>query len=171
MSSAFVYLPDDEPDAQMFNGHAFVLRANGTTEFRVFDPSLSEAEVADLEWLGDPKDRKPSGVVMVRWPDVAPSAVAEHVASKLAKWGARQVSAPVVGAVATVAADQPAVDEAERQYLIGTKEWAESVILAESQRNEPRAKAGLSVAESSECARARAWLKSKEGALKTAGLL
>lgn len=171
MAPAFVYLPDDEPDAQMFNGHTFALRPNGTTEFRPFDPSLSEADLVSREWDGDPKDRKPSGVAYVRWKGVSPAVVADHVAGKLAKWGACRTEGPVSDGVPALPIDSDSVAEAERRYLAGTKEWADAVVMADMEKNKARRSAGLLVAESAEVAKAWGWLKSKEGALRAAGLL
>jgi hypothetical protein len=48
---------------------------------------------------------------------------------------------------------------AREQYVVGTRQWAEDLIVASHASNEPRVKAGLAPIESPDVVQARAWLK------------
>ena|SRR5689334_12185035 len=169
MDSAFVYLPDDEPDSsQMFNGHIFTLRPRGTTEIVPYDAAVAkdEARLAELE---GPR-ATPTGKVMVRWPGITPSVVADHIAEHQKRWGVVRTNGPVVNGKAENVEDQAAVNAAEWQYLVGTKDWAEQMILDDRKRNAPREEAGLPPIVSPEATKARAWLANKAAILQAAGL-
>lgn len=164
---AYVYLPDDEPDCHQFNGQPIRLRANGTTEIRAYDPSLDAATLERLEGMAD---EPPTGVVVLRFKQYEPADVARHIADRLGEWGVCVVSGPVVGAKAINPDDQKAVDAAELQYLVGTKRWAEGILLAFAKKSAPLVEAGLPVVDTPEVAKASAWLHSKADALRAAGL-
>jgi hypothetical protein len=165
MPSAYVYLPDDEPETQLVNGHLFKLRPNGTTEIRPYEPGV------DWEALEVDSNGNPTGTAMTLWPDVSPDVVADHIVSKLSKWGVCRTSGPVVDGVCVVEADKTAVQAAERAYLIGTAEWCESVILSHERANAERKTYLLPAPETTEVLKARVWLNKNAAALKAARVI
>lgn len=169
MDSAYVYLPDDEPDSQQYNGHAFVLKPNATTEIVPHDAVLAKDEAWLREFEGPAS--APTGKVMVRWSGVEPATVADHIVTHQKRWGVVRTHGPVEGGVPSDPGDTDTVAAAERQYLIGTKEWAEQMVMDDYRRNDPRVAAGLPAIESDDAKKAKAWLVDKGEALRAAGLL
>lgn len=159
MPSAFVYLPDDEPDSQEFSGHRFYLKARHCTEFREYDPLKTEADLKSAEFN---EDGSPSGITYLRWPGVAPADVARFVAEKHAPWGTVVVDGPD---------DEIGIVKANRQYLIGTLEWARTQIVESANKNKPLSDAGLQFVDSAEAKKAKAWITANSQALSASNLI
>lgn len=159
MESAFLYLPDDEPESHLFNGHRFHLEPNQTTEFIPYQGSKAACDLIDqpeIDGTLNPSYRP--GVQVSRWPNIRPAEIAAHLAERLAPWGVVQTKGPVKGDRIEHADDEVAVEKAEAQYLKGTNEWAENVILQNTRANKSRVEAGLEPVVTAEVERARAWL-------------
>lgn len=105
------------------------------------------------------------------WKEHKAETIAAHIAEKLHKWGVCVVHGPVDNGKASLESDQQAVDAAKLRYLRNTHEWARNLILDSYLKNRHLTDAGLSVVESEETRQARAWLKSREKDLRTAGLV
>lgn len=153
MDSAYVYLPDDEPEEQQYGGHTFHLCPNGTTEFRPYDPAIA-ADEEKLEAL-----EKGAAVQMIRWPGVDPKTVASFLVEKLGRWGVCATFGPVRNGNAVSPADADIVKAAEEQYLRGTSEWCRAVILDHHKATADEREAGLPVPDPPTVATARAWME------------
>lgn len=128
-----VYSPLDHVSEFKHNGIHYPLRPNQTTEIVSKTKGVTDAQVA------------------------------EYAVSRLGKWGVCLTKGPVVKAegkgVAGLPEDQEIVDKAEETYLAAMREWAETVVIADSKENAPRVKAGLAPKHTEEWKRADAWLK------------
>ena len=150
----YVYLPDDEPDTQDYNGVPFHLEANASTR------------------------------IVSLWPDVPAWVIAAHLVEKLGMWGACRVLGavkdcrPVRGPdeskeafAGRESADQFVVAAAERRYLENTHKWCVAHILEYEKAAKPLREAGLSAPpRSQDVVTALKWEKSYLGKLKDAGL-
>lgn len=137
-----LYLPDDEPEACTFNSHVFTLQPNQTTE------------------------------IVSPWKEIKADEIARFILDRLERWGVVRVTGPVKDCVATVPADQAAVDAAEARYLISTLAWAQNIVIEHGRAVAPLQTAGLPTArESDAVVKARAWLEKYAPKLFEAGLI
>jgi hypothetical protein len=151
----YVYLPDDEPETQDYNGVPFRLEANAST--RIVSP-----------WLSVPA-----------W------AIAAHLVEKLGMWGACRVLGPVKDCKPIrgpheskadferrESSDQIVVSAAERLYLENTHKWCVTHILEYEKEAKPLREAGLSPPpRSPDVVSALKWEKGYQDKLKDAGLI
>jgi len=158
MAEVYVYLPDDEPDTQDYNGAPFHLEANASTRIR--SP----------------------------WQGVTPEEIAAHLVEKLGMWGACIVRGAVKDCVpvpgdrergkddpafkARYAADLAVVKLAEAHYLESTYAWCAERIMEYEKAAKPLRDAGLPIPpETPNVVTARKWEKRYHGKLKDANLI
>ncbi len=167
----YVYLPDDEPETQLYNGVVFHLEANASTLI-----------VAPPEWpaiVGVVDDEgRPGNISMAE-------AIARHIVEKLEMWGACRVRGAVKDCKPVRAAgeskedfgarealDQAVISRAEFRYLKSTHTWCTERIMDSEKAAKPLREAGLPLAPPSQDAlSARKWEKSYQSKLKGAGLI
>ena len=151
----YVYLPDDEPDTQDYNGVPFRLEANAST--RIISP----------------------------WPSIPAWVIAAHLVEKLGMWGACRVLGavkdckPVRGPneskdafARREPADRTVVAAAELRYLESTHKWCVTHILEYEKVAKPLREAGLpALPRSHDVVTALKWEKGYQGKLKEAGLI
>lgn len=147
--SAWVYLPDDEPDdSQLFGGIRYVLQPKTATEIapHTSDPKLIK------EYADRGAQIAPFGI--------PPAVVAAHLEKHLSQYGVTVLECALVNGRAAHAADQRRIDEAEKRYRDGTARWAETLLLDKAERDKPRKEAGLKpTPDTADEAKARKWLE------------
>lgn len=167
----YVYLPDDEPETQLYNGVKFHLKANAST--LIVAPSGWPAVVGVLD-----DDGRFRNISMA-------SAIARHIVEKLGMWGACRVRGAVQDCKPVRAAseskeaferreplDQAVVSRAELRYLESTHKWCTERIMEYEKVAKPLREAGLPlVPPSQEVLSARKWEKDYLRKLKDAGLI
>lgn len=128
--SAWLYLPDDEPDQWTVAGETYHLEPNKATE------------------------------IVSKTAGVTSEAVADQIVANLGKWGVCRVSGPLKNKLGATQEDREAIATAEKEYIRNTHAWAEEVVLADFTARKPFLDASLlGPPMSEETKKAKAWLR------------